>query len=300
MKELEVANVTVEQPGQATAQTVWVKRLIWLAILLAICYAPIVKTLVYQWMHDEDMGHGFFVPLIAIYVAWQKRDELAKVQVKPNRFGIVLLALGLAQAMAGTLGAELFISRTAIIVSIVGCALFLGGMPVIRILAFPLFLLCFMVPIPAILYNEITFPLQLLASRVAEVFLGFIGIPVIRDGNILELPSQKLSVVEACSGIRSLLTLTFLSLVYGFFFDSKPWMKWALFLATIPIAIAANACRVTMTGIVSEWNTELAKGAYHEAEGWLVYIIDLLILVGVHKGFNVLYKRMKRAEDVNA
>lgn len=171
----------------------WIKQAVWFAVLLCICYAPIGSLLVWQWMNDEDMGHGFFVPVIAVYIAWQKRDELAAATLKPSNLGIVLILLGMAQALAGTLGAELFISRTAIIVSIIGCVMYLGGFPALRILGFPLFLLCFMVPIPVIIYNQITFPLQLLASNVAEVALKALGYPVLRDGNILELPSQKLS-----------------------------------------------------------------------------------------------------------
>ena len=125
----------------------------------------------------------------------------------------------------------------------------LGGTLMLRKLFFPLFLLFFMVPIPAVIYNRITFPLQLLASRLAGDALSVLGLPVLREGNILELPEQRLSVVEACSGIRSLLTLTFLSLVFGHFFERKIWIRVVLFLSTVPIAIVANASRVTLTGI---------------------------------------------------
>ena len=139
-----------------------------------------------------------------------------------------------------------------------------------------------MIPIPSIIYNQITFPLQLFASQVAEFSLGVIGIPVLRDGNILELASQKLSVVEACSGIRSLLSLSFLSLVYAYFFDKRVWMRWVLLAATIPIAILSNSGRVTITGILSEINTELARGFFHSLEGWIIFIIALVMLGGLH------------------
>ena len=136
-----------------------------------------------------------------------------------------------------TLGVELFLARTAFIFSLAGIVLWLGGMPALRVLAFPLFLLFFMVPIPSVIYYQITFPLQLLASRVAETVLSWIGYPVLREGNILELASQRLSVAEACSGIRSLLSLSFLSLVYGYFYDQRPWMRVVLLIGTVPIAI---------------------------------------------------------------
>src|SRR5262249_34991640 len=154
--------------------------------------APILYALVNHWMIDEDMGHGFFVPVIAGYIAWQKREQLMTAQLKSNSWGLVILAIAAAQSIVGTLGAELFVSRTAFLLSVFGCVLFLGGTRAVRILAFPLFLLLFMVPIPAIIYGRITLPLQILASRVAEFALNGIGIPVLRDGNVLELPSQKL------------------------------------------------------------------------------------------------------------
>lgn len=268
---------------------------VWYGILLILCYFPILTLLVQQWSNDEDMGHGFFVPVIAGYIAWQYREQLMEIDSPPNYLGLALVVYAAFQAWIGSLGAELFLARTAFVEAIVGTVLFLGGWKAIRILFFPLALLAFMIPIPAVIYNQITFPLQLFASRVAADLLDLIGIPVLREGNVLELPSQKLSVVEACSGIRSLLSLTFLSLVYAYFFDSKPWMKWALLAATIPIAIAANAFRVTVTGIMSEINTELAHGFMHTAQGWVIFMIALVILVGAHQLINAIHKVVTRA-----
>jgi exosortase len=151
-----------------------------------------------------------------------------------------------------------------------------------------------MVPIPAVVYNQITFPLQLFASDVAARLLELSGIPVLRDGNILELPSQKLNVVEACSGIRSLLTLGFLSLVYGYFFDKRPSVRTILFLSTVPIAIAANAFRVTLTGILSEIDPQLAHGLMHTASGWVIFMVALAILVVWHQVLNRLYRGFTR------
>jgi len=144
--------------------------------------------------------------------------------------------------------------------------------------------LFFMVPIPAVIYNALTFPLQLRASEAAEWAISFLGIPIIREGNVLELASQKLNVVEACSGIRSLLTLTFVALVYGYFAEKRVWIRVALFFATIPIAIIANAGRVTLTGVLSEVNPELAEGAIHEAQGMVIFLVAIVILVALHQG----------------
>jgi exosortase len=197
--------------------------------------------------------------------------------------------------LAATLGVELFLARTAFLVSLAGVVITLGGLALLKLMAFPLFLLIFMVPIPAIIYNQITFPLQLFASQVAEFVLGLIGIPVLREGNVLELPSQRLSVVEACSGIRSLLSLTFLSLVYGYFFETRTLIRILLFVATIPIAIVANAGRVTITGILSEYKPELAQGFFHSAEGWVIFMIALAMLVGTHGVVRWLFRGGKKA-----
>lgn len=263
---------------------------IWFGALLMLCYAPVLTRLVQQWIADEDMGHGFFVPVVAGYIAWQRRDELAALKPSPNWWGLAVLAWGAAQLYFATLGAELFLARTAFIVSLAGVILLAAGARALRILAFPLFLLFFMVPIPAIIYTHITFKFQLLASRLAEAALALLGVPVLREGNILELATQRLSVVEACSGIRSLLTLSFLALVYSYFFDRKVWMRFALLVCTVPIAIVANASRVTMTGLVSEFDPELAEGIFHTASGWVIFMVALAILIAAHWVINRTYR----------
>lgn len=262
----------------------------WFGILLIIAYFPILKHLVEQWSEDPDVGHGFFVPLVSGYIVWQRRDYLFALDWKPAWWGILLMIYAGLQAYIGMLGAELFLQRTAFLISLVGLLLVMGGKALVKELTFPLLLLLFMIPFPTVVYNRITFPLQLFASRVAEILLGAIDIPVLRDGNVLELASQKLSVAEACSGIRSLLSLSFLSLVYAYFFDNKVWMRWALFIGVIPIAILANAGRVTITGILSEYNTELAQGFFHELEGFIIFAIAFAMLYVLHLLINWIYR----------
>ncbi len=255
----------------------------WVSVLLAVCYAPILMALVRQWNDDADMGHGFFVPVIAGFIVWQKRDQIAGKLPKPNWWGLAIVLWAGFQLYIATLGAELFLARTSFVISIIGTVLLLGGTQYLRIFSFPLFLLFFMVPIPAVIYNQLTFPLQMFASRVAESTIDLLQIPVIREGNVLILPQQTLNVVEACSGIRSLLTLTFLSLVYGYFFEKRTWVRVVLFFSTIPIAIAANAGRVAFTGVISQFKPELAEGWFHEAQGWVIFMIGLAILVALHQ-----------------
>jgi exosortase len=222
------------------------------------------------------------VPAIAAYIAWQERERFLAIPARPNWWGLAVVAAAALQLWVATLGAELFLQRTAIVFSIIGAIWFLGGTARLRAMAFPIFLLFFMIPIPAIIYNQITLPLQYRASEMAEWSLNAIGIPVLREGNILELPTEKLSVVEACSGIRSLLTLSFLSLVYGYFFEKRAGLRVALFLATVPIAILANSIRVTLTGVLSQYRPELAHGFFHSAEGWVIFMVALGMLAAFH------------------
>lgn len=272
----------------------------WVAALLVLSYYPVLARLVAQWNNDGDMGHGFFVPVIAAYIAWQKRAELLNLDAKPNWWGLAIVLWGALQLYVATVGAELFLARTAFVFSVIGAVLLLGGTTYLKIFSFPLFLLFFMVPIPAVIYNQITFPLQLLASNVGEHAILLLQIPVIRRGNILELPDQTLNVVEACSGIRSLLTLTFISLVYGYFFERKTWIRIALFFSTIPIAIAANAVRVTLTGVASTINRDLSEGFAHEAQGWVIFIVAFMILIGVHQLLARLGKVLDHGRTVQA
>ena len=257
----------------------------WCAILLAACYTPVLVSLVKNWSSDGDMSHGFFVPFIAAWMVWQKRGELAGATPKPNWWGLALIVWAALQLYIATLGAELFLARTAFIFSVIGIILLLGGTSILRILAFPLFLLFFMVPIPQVIYNRITFPLQIIASQAAESALSLLDIPVLREGNVLNLPDQTLNVVEACSGIRSLLSLSFLSLVYGYFFEKRTWMRAVLFFLTIPIAIIANAGRVTLTGILAEVKPELSQGFFHEMSGLVISMVALVFLILFHQVF---------------
>ena len=252
-------------------------------VLVLLCYAPVIRSLAHDWMTNEDVGHGFFVPIVAGYIIWQSRAELKAMPLRPNWWGLTLVLWGTAQLLLGTLGVELFLSRSALVITLTGAVWTMAGTEWLKKLASPLFLLCFMIPLPAVIYNSLTFPLQLLASRLADGALTVLSIPVLREGNVLELPTGKLSVVDACSGIRSLLSLTFLSLVYGYFFEKRTRMRILLFLATVPIAIVANGARVTITGILSQIKPELAEGFFHESTGWVMLMLALLLLVAFHQ-----------------
>jgi exosortase len=255
----------------------------WFLGLLILLFFPVLRPMVREWMTIDDMGHAFFVPVVAGFVVWQDRERIMAQPLKPFWPALLLVIWGFCQMLLGFMGADFFVARTAFLVSLIGVIWTMAGTAVLRTLAFPLFLLLFMIRIPLFIYQQITFPLQILASQIATVGLRLIGIPVLRDGNVLELASQRLQVIEACSGIRSLLSLTFLALAYAHFFDRRAWMKAVLFFAAIPIAIITNSTRITLTGILSEYNKDLSEGVYHIFEGWVIFMVALVALIALHR-----------------
>jgi exosortase len=274
--------MTTAVEASRKAQFAW-SEIAWFGALATACYAPVLLALVRQWDSDPDMSHGFFVPLVAGYLVWTRRRQLMAMKADPNWWGLAVVAYGAFQLWIGTLAVDLFLTRTAFVITLIGAVWLLCGTRILRALAFPLFLCNFMSPIPGVIYNSVTFRLQLVASDLAEHALDLLAVPVLREGNVLVLPNQVLSVVEACSGIRSLLSLTFLSLVYGYFFETRRSIRIVLFLATVPIAIVANASRVTFTGIMTQLKPELAEGAFHTASGWVIFMVALLILILFHQ-----------------
>jgi exosortase len=281
-------------PQTATSQISW-PLVAWFGGLLVLCYWPILYRMGHQWATDENMGHGFFVPIMAGVIAWQRRDDLLATPRQPNTLGLFVVIFAGLLSVVATLGAEVFSARVSFVIALFGAVLYLGGTRWIKILLFPLLLLLLMIPIPAIIYSALTMKLQTLASELGELMIGAMGIPVLREGNTLKLPSQTLDIAEACSGIRSLMTLLFLSLFISYFMDKKVWMRWALLIATVPIAIGANGVRVAATGLLSEIDTKLATGIYHEIEGYIVYIVALIALLGVHRLINVVARKWGKA-----
>jgi exosortase len=268
----------------------------WFGGLLILCYWPILYRMGVQWATDDNMGHGFLVPIFAGFIAWQRRDQLLAEPRKPNILGLFVVIFAGVLSMIATLGAELFSARFSFVLALVGTILYLGGIRWVKTLLFPLLLLLFMIPIPAIIYSALTMKLQTLASELGEFMIGLMGIPVLREGNTLKIPSQTLDIAEACSGIRSLMTLLFLSLVISYLMkDKKVWMRWALLIATVPIAILANGVRVAVTALLSEIDVKLASGAYHEAEGYIVYIVALLALLAAHRVINIIEQKRAKA-----
>lgn len=253
-----------------------------LFVLIAVCYWHTIAATVVLLTDSEDMAHGFFAPVVAGFALWTHRDRFAAQLSEPSLWAIPLLAVGALLAVPASLGASSTISRFGLLFSLAGCVLVLGGGPLLKAVRFPLTLLLYTFPIPAVLYGEITLPLQLLASRLAEGAFELLGYSVLREGNIIEMANQRLSVVEACSGLRSLVTLSFFTVTYAYFMEDRNWVRGLLFFAAIPSAILINAMRITLTGVLGKVNPAWTKGTVHDVTGWVCFAVGFLLVLLVH------------------
>jgi len=271
--------------------------IVWSAILIGlvgILYAGVLKILVGQWWNEPDYGHGFLVPLFSGYVVWRQRERLFKIESKPANFGLLVMVGAVLLLLVGSLGAELFTSRISLLVLLAGIILFLGGWKVLRAVSFPLAFLLLMIPIPVVIYNQITFPLQLIASRFATFWLELVQVPVLREGNVLILPNYSLEVVEACSGIRSLMTLITLAVAYGYLVEPRRWVRYSLVILMIPIAIVSNAIRIMGTGVLTyRFGPKAAEGFFHEFSGWVIFLAALILMFVSH----AILKRFGRSQE---
>jgi exosortase len=250
-----------------------------LAASFALLYRQVVVKLVSDWANDDNYSHGFLIVPVALYFAWERRARLFAAVRQPSILGLVVVLGSIATMIAGILGAELFLTRISIIGLVAGTVLFVFGWQHLRVLGFPIAFLLLMIPLPAIIFNQIAFPLQLLASQFGASTLTMCAIPVLREGNVIVLANTTLEVAEACSGIRSLVSLLTLGIVYGYFTDSRLWVRTTIALLTIPIAIVTNGARVAGTGIAAHYfGPEAAQGFFHEFSGWLVFIAAFVIL----------------------
>jgi exosortase len=249
------------------------------AALLAV-YAPVIVSLVRQWTSDENYSHGLLVVPFAVLFGWRALRGPATAP-RPHGLGLVVVVASMAVFLAGRFAVELFLMRVSLIGVLAGSILFLWGPVHLRRLAFPLVLLLLAVPLPAVLLNQIAFPLQLLASRAGEAVVTAAGIPVLREGNVLILPTTKLEVVQACSGIRSLASLLTLGLILGKLAEPRRWARIALVALTIPVAIVANAARVAGTGLAASYvGPQAAEGFLHTFSGWLMFVVAFCALMG--------------------
>ncbi len=268
--------------------------LILLAFVVAI-YSGVVVKLVHDWYTDPDFSHGFLVPLFSAYLLWRKRDELRRTPVQQSWAGVPLILLAIVTLFLGVYGAELFLSRISLVMLFAGLVWTMAGRHMLREVRFALLILLLAIPLPAVVYNQITFPLQIFASKVAGAVLPVFGVPVLRDGNIIKLPSMDLEVAEACSGIRSLMSLLTAAIFYGYFLEPSTKRRVILALAALPIAVVANSARIVGTGLaVQYWDPDKALGFFHEFSGWLIFVVSLFCLYLLHTAMNMQSRLSRR------
>lgn len=286
-QKLEIPATPQTFPGAQRINPAW--RFVLLGGLIALLYYPVLTKLIRDWWNIPDFSHGFLVPIFSAYLIWTKRDALRRTRLEPSWAGVGVVALGLATLLVGLYGAELFLARVSLLILFAGCILAFAGRHMLKELRFPLLALLLAIPIPSLIFNQLTLPLQSLASQLASAMLPWFGVPVLREGNVINLPAMSLEVAEACSGIRSLMSLFTLAIFYGYFMEHVNRRRMVLALASIPIAIAANALRIIGTGLcVQYWNPDKAVGFFHEFSGWVMFVVSLACLFLVHRSMNLI------------
>jgi exosortase len=255
----------------------------WMALLLAAAYFHALSGMAGTWFNDAmNMEHGIFVPFAAAYMVWMKQDELRQAKISPSWLGVAAVLVATLLYFLSILAQWIWISRIAFLAGLIGCVWAVCGFRLVRRLTYPLCTLVLMIAPPSFINERVTLQLQLVASRLGELALEALGFSVLREGNILEMVGEKLAVAEACSGIRSLMALIFLAVVYNFFFVPQKRFRIILLASVIPIAILCNAGRIVATGVVGQFNRELAHGMLHATFGYFGLALGALLLFGLH------------------
>ncbi|MCB2227452.1 MAG: exosortase [Desulfarculaceae bacterium] len=263
--------------------------------LLAWIYAPHVAGMVANWWDDPNYSHGFLVPLISAYLLWRQRDQLAKAAAGPNYLGLAVIGAGLLMLVAGQLAHEFYLRRISLIPVMWGLVFLAWGWGVARRSIFAFAYLILMVPLPYLLYDAVAFPLRLIAAEVAAWGIRLFGIPVYLEGNVIHLPNLVMNVVDACSGIRSLISLLAVGVILAYLILPNRWIKVVVVLLVPPVAVFTNALRVTAAGILAVyWGRETLEGVMHDFVGWVVFMAGFVILLFITLGLKKLFPEGRR------
>jgi exosortase len=279
-----------------TSRQVITMQVIVVGALVLVLYWATIGGLVKQWWTDSDYSHGFIVVIFSGYLLWRNRAQWKETEIRPSLAGILWIAAAMAALILGTFGAELFLARVSFVILLGGLVVYFLGWKMLRSVAAPWAVLFLMIPLPVIVFNEIALPLQFLASRLAGNTLDILGVPALREGNVITLPSISLNVVEACSGIRSLMALITLAIFYGLLMEKKVWVRAVLVVLAIPLAVGINSLRIVGSGLLGQnFGKEYAEGFFHEFSGIVVFAATLVALVLLHALTKVALKKKAAA-----
>jgi exosortase len=292
-------------------KTLWKPVLI--GLVLAFLYAGVLVKLGHDWWTDENYSHGLLVPFVIAFIVWLEFGNFERIDKTPRFWlggGLILLALFML--LGGSLGAELFTQRISLVLMLAAIVVYFFGPRILQILVVPFVLLLLSIPVPQIVFNKIAFPLQIYASQIAVWGIRLFEIPTVRKGNVFEILPRgatqiiALEVVEACSGIRSLMTLMTLALILAYFTraprefgggldsfrNADFWRAVVLMLSAIPIAVLTNAARVTTTGVLTyHYGRQATEGGLHDALGWLVYVVALGFLILLNFLLQIVFRK---------
>jgi exosortase len=275
---------TERGPFLTTSGMGTVGSLVLLSGLVLVLYGRVLEDMARQWWSDPNYGHGFLVPMFAAYIMWREHGRRRDVPIQTSNWGLPIMLSAIGLLILGTLGSEHFTARISILVLITGTIVFLAGWQALQSVAFPMAYLVLMIPLPAILYYQLTFPLQLFASRLGASGLVALGVPTIREGNLLILPNCTLEVVEACSGVRSLLSLLAAVVGYVYLAEESMWKRGILIALTVPVVIFSNGFRLVATGVLSfVYGPSVDSGWIHTALGLVFFGLAFLSILLVHR-----------------
>jgi exosortase D (VPLPA-CTERM-specific) len=273
--------------SNANPTMIWKEPLAWWISLIGLGAVVIfvffdgLKELLRVWEHKEEYSYGYMIPVITAFLIWQRKDQLERMAFTGSWAGVALMFFGLCVFLLGELSGLFLLVQYAFLLVVAGLALALTGWPGFRLIAVPLLLLAFMVPLPQFFLAEISAQLQLISSQIGVGFIRLFGISVNLEGNVIDLGAMKLQVVEACSGLRYLFPLMTLGFIAAYFFKGAFWKRAVIFLSTIPITVIMNSLRIGAIGVMVEyWGKAMAEGFLHDFEGWVVFMACTAVLVG--------------------
>ena len=250
-----------------------------LLIIFCAIFLPVFISLVKFWTNSEDYSHGFFILPLSLYIIWQKKDTLKKIPVQPSNWGLFIIIFFLLVFIIARVGEIATLSPICMISIFIGIIIYFYGFLIFKELSFPLLFLFFMIPVPSQIYSALTIPLQLFVTKATVFIVSLLRVPIYREGNVIHLADHTMQVVQACSGLRSMMSLLVLGAVFGYFTLASNTLRFVLFVTTVPVSIIVNIFRVfLMVTAYHYFGYDLTADSIHTTFGMIIFIIALIII----------------------